>query len=306
MLEYTPITEKTGYIILEQSLCVLHDISDKETVLIDSGYFTSEELIDFLKARGKKVPAVLCTHMHVDHMGNNGILQRVFGSKIYVAQKEKDVTEERYKAARENPGKNMPFEWMNPDQYFYGDSGKYRITPLSKDAKNVKVGNAVFPIERLYGHSPEHLGFATPDGVLHIGDSMMTDVVLRRSKIPYELNVTAALETLEKLKHMDYPYFAASHMDVVEKTDIVKIAQENIDFHKDMLDEMERNLGDWIEETKFVDETIAGRGVHIKLTRNRGWLPSAIRSYMGHLVREGRLQSKRVDGKKYIKRSGKK
>ncbi|MBQ9179180.1 MAG: MBL fold metallo-hydrolase, partial [Firmicutes bacterium] len=287
----------TGYIILEQSLCVLHDISDKETVLIDSGYFTSPELLELLKARGKRVPAVLCTHLHVDHIGNNGLLQRTFGSKIYVARKEKEIMEQRL-----NHQGAVPFKWMEPEKYFFGDSGICRITAINDKDKAIKIGGAEFKIERLSGHSPDHLGFATPDGVLHIGDSMMTDMVLKKSKIPYEFNITSALETLERFKVMDYPYFAASHMDVVLKQDMPKIAGENIAFHNKVLDEMEKNLDVWKEQERFIEETITGRGVHIRLTRNSGWLPSAIRSYLGHLIRQGRITRKTENGKKYIKR----
>lgn len=284
MLDYTPITEKTGYVIMEQSLVLLHDISDKETVLIDSGYFESPELLELLKARGKTVPAVLCTHLHVDHDGNNGLMQRKFGAKIYIGKGEKKVHDERY-----NSDVEVPFSWMSREQYFFGDSGKYDMTVIEDDVHEVKVGETVFSVERLPGHSPDHLGFGTPDGILMVADAVMTDSVLRKSKIPYELNITKAIKTLEMIPDLGYEQYAASHMGMITCEDIKRVCDDNLKLHNGMLMEIERRLNGWQNLDKFVNETIANRGVHMRLTRNRGWIPAAICSYIDHLIREGRV-----------------
>lgn len=270
---------------MDSSLVVICDTNDRECVLIDSGYSESPELLELLESRGKRAGAVLCTHFHVDHMGNNGLLQKKHGAKIYASAREIEVQKERF----ENDG-SFSFEWMSRERYFYGASGRYVSKAVAEDQKTVRAGGAVFKVEKLYGHSPAHLGFATPDGVLHVGDAFMTDRVLRHSKVPYELNITRTLHTLEKIKRMDYPYYAASHRGIVERKDILDVVDANISYHESMLDYIENLLGsDWVNMDTFILEIIANRGVNIKKSTNMGWLPSAVKSYIDHLIREGRV-----------------
>ena len=124
----------------------------------------------------------------------------------------------------------------------------------------------------------------------------MTDRVLRHSKVPYELNITKTLETLEKMRHLDYPLFAASHMGIIERRDIGGVITANIDYHLDMLDYIEKNLDSgWENMDMVIREIIEGRGVNIARSGNIGWIPSAVRSYIDHLVREGRAEMRSAD-----------
>lgn len=276
---------------MDRSLVVISDTTGRECVLIDSGYSEAPDLLDFLKSRGRRPAAVLCTHFHVDHMGNNGLLQREAGSKIYAAALEIEVQRSRYES-----DEGSSFKWMDRDKYFFGESGKYKTRPVAPGQKSVQIGGASFLVEELFGHSPAHLGFATPDGVLHVGDAIMTDRVLRHSKVPYELNITKTLETLEKMRHLDYPLFAASHMGIIERRDIGGVITANIDYHLDMLDYIEKNLDSgWENMDMVIREIIEGRGVNIARSGNIGWIPSAVRSYIDHLVREGRAEMRSAD-----------
>lgn len=289
MIEWKLISGKTGYIKLDDSLVVTYDINGRDMVMIDSGYRESPELLAWLREEGKRVAAVLCTHIHVDHIGNNGMLQREFGAKIYVTEREFNVQQERFSS-----DDKISFEWMGREKYFFGDSGRYETTVIPSSVsgrkKTLAICGADFEIVPLPGHSPDHVGFETPDGVLHIGDAMMSDMVLKKSKVPYEMNISKTLNTLEKIARLDHPYLVASHRAVIPNEDIAAIAQANIDYHNDMLDEIERRLNGWQEMDKFITEVIGNRGVRMRLTRNIVWLPVAVKSYIDHLIREGRVE----------------
>lgn len=298
MPEWKHITGNTGYVILDQSLIVTYDIDDRHTVLIDSGYSECGGLVKMLRERGRTVPAVLCTHFHVDHMGNNGLLQREFGSKIYASELDIQIQKIRYE--KDEP---ITFKWMSKERYHFGDSGKFTSTAILPGQDHVTVLGKRFNVERLDGHSPDHLGFATPDGVLHIGDAFMSDIVLKKSKVPYEFDIEKTLKTLERIKHMDYKYFAAAHLAVIPEKKIKEIIDANIDYHLDMLDEIERRLNGWQLADKFIKEAIRNRGVNLRVTKSSGWLPLAVKSYIEYLIKEGRVicsrtpsESGRMDG----------
>jgi hypothetical protein len=245
-------------------------------------------------------------------MGNNGLLQREMGSRIFASRRDIMIQKLRYES--DDP---ISFKWMSKEKYHFGDSGKFDPTPIEPDEERVSILGTEFKIERLDGHSPDHLGFATPDGVLHIGDALMSDMVLKKSKVPYEFDITKTLKTLERIKHMDYKYFAASHKAVIPKEQIATIADANIDYHRDMLGEIARRLNGWQQAERFIKEAISNRGVNLRVTKSSGWLPLAVRSYIAHLVGEGivvcsrtpsadsimqGLPSDPLDNKYYIKR----
>ena len=309
---------------MDQSVVVTYDLSDKEMVLIDSGYRQHDDLIQWARDRGKRIRAVLCTHFHIDHMGNNGLLQREMGAEIFASEREYQVQQERF-----GSNDQISFDWMDREKYFFGDSGRFDTIVVAPDQNEVDIEGTMFRVEGLPGHSPGHIGFSTPDGVLHIGDAFMSDIVLRHSKVPYEYNITDTLTTLERVKKMNYDYYAASHRSIIGKDDIARVIDDNIAYHNDMLDEIERRLNGWQSMDRFVMEVIENRGVQIKTTRSIGWLPVAVRSYIEHLIREGRViyksgnltdgetgstsgnvygkaeELKRIAGKVYIKRTGK-
>ena len=323
-MEWKPIAGKTGYMLMDQSVVVTYDLSDKEMVLIDSGYRQHDDLLQWARDRGKRIRAVLCTHFHIDHMGNNGLLQREMGTEIFASEREYQVQQERF-----GSNDQISFDWMDREKYFFGDSGRFDTTVVTPEQREIVIDGRVFRAEDLPGHSPGHLGFATPDGILHIGDAFMSDIVLRHSKVPYEFNITDTLATLERVKRMSYDYYAASHRSIITESDIARVIDDNIAYHNDMLDEIERRLNGWQRMDRFVMEVIENRGVQVKTTRSIGWLPVAVRSYIEHLIREERViykagnltdgeagstsgnvygkaeELKRIAGKVYIKRTGK-
>lgn len=288
MLEWKHITGKTGYINMDQSLVVTYDLDDRRTVLIDSGYRECPELISWSRNRGREIAAVLCTHLHVDHMGNNGLIQRKMKADIHVSRREYQVQQARFRS-----DDAISFEWMGREKYFFGDSGMYETTIIEPDQKSVRIGDAEFIIEDLSGHSPGHIGFATPDGVLHIGDAFMSDIVLRHSKLPYEYDITKTLETLKRIKIMDHPYYVASHRAVIPAESIRETVDANIAYHEKMLDEILQRLNGWQRMDRFILEVIANRGIEIRRSRSSVWLPVAVRSYIEHMIRDGRIETRR-------------
>ena len=53
-----------------------YKINDKEIILLDSGWIKEREGIDRLLNENKfKVVGILCSHAHIDHIGNNTYLK---------------------------------------------------------------------------------------------------------------------------------------------------------------------------------------------------------------------------------------
>ena len=67
-MEWIKITERTEYVSVDESLIGMYHLKNCGVVLIDAGAQESEELLSDIIARGLEVRALLCSHLHFDHL----------------------------------------------------------------------------------------------------------------------------------------------------------------------------------------------------------------------------------------------
>lgn len=76
---------QTGYIETPAAMIPVYRISEDELVLFDSGREPSPELMELLELEKMRVRAVVCTHLHEDHIANNELLIERYGTQIYAS-----------------------------------------------------------------------------------------------------------------------------------------------------------------------------------------------------------------------------
>ena len=114
-------------------------------ILIDTGSEEKASLLTLLESHHLTPRAIINTHLHIDHIGCNKLLQEKFECPAYCPIEE--IEDARYDAGVVSPN--------TPD-------GPCTTIPLP-------------------GHSVAHQGVVTPDGVCFVGDAIMSV----RSKLPY-------------------------------------------------------------------------------------------------------------------------
>lgn len=111
--------------------------NDQSAVVVDPG--EAAPLLTFLKARGLRLTAILCTHRHADHIGGIAELREVYNVPVY---------------GRRHPG--------NP--FISHDLREGDLLKL--DAFGIG-----FEILEIPGHLDDHLAFVAP-GILFCGDTL--------------------------------------------------------------------------------------------------------------------------------------
>lgn len=224
-MRWEHIQGKTDCVFTRGEAMALYHIREGEVLLFDSGDEPCPELLDELERRGLRVRAVLCTHLHPDHVANNGILVERYGAEILAGQEDirivssdtlyceeyglvDDVAAARAERAR---------------QY------SYPMTPIPEGATSVMVDEVRIGVLPTPGHSRGHLALITPDGVCCVGDALISSRILKVSKMPYMLDVNQAILSMEVLRESRYPFYVVSHREVVPQAELSRLVDDNIE-----------------------------------------------------------------------------
>lgn len=215
-MKWESICGKTGYFDTFQAILPTYQISEGEILLFDSGVRPDPELLEELERMELRVRAVLCTHLHPDHIANNAALVERYGAEIFSTQPERESHESWEKLS-------YPITFLD---------GMSSVT-----ISGVEIGILPTP-----GHSPGQLAYVTPDGVCCVGDALMTAPAVRKSKLPYMEDVDRSIVSMEIIRNTDYPYYAIAHKGVVSREDIPALVDENIQKELDLYDLLRQQI----------------------------------------------------------------
>ncbi len=192
---------------------------DGKAILIDScDHMRMVKNVDsFLTERGLTVEAIINTHGHADHICGNKFFSEKYGCRILSTEMEKFFIR--------NPHLEMDF-------YFEGIQHDKRQNPFytveATDSEVITKDNLPegFSIVALPGHSFEMIGVRTPDNVLFLSDSLLSEFTWENHKLPFFNHVNTSLATLERIKEMEADFFVPTHDKIT--TDIRQAADYNI------------------------------------------------------------------------------
>lgn len=226
---------KSGYLDTPQALLPVYWLSEREIVLVDSGVRPDPKLLEELERRCLRVRAVLCTHLHPDHVANNAALIERHGAEIFAHVGD------------------LPFLRNVLRQ-------TYPVTVIG-DSGCVAVDGVEFGVLPTPGHSAGHLAFVTPDDVCCVGDALMAGSLLRQSKMPYMEDVDRSIASMENLRETQYPYYIVAHKGVVKWKDMPALVDENIRKELDIYDLLRQQLTTPKSEDEVLRDLLDAAGI---------------------------------------------
>ena len=210
--------------VIDDALMIpIYRIDETHCVLFDTGYYWQREgLVSFLEQSHLTPVGIITSHAHRDHSTNNAFLQEKYGIPVAMTLAETGFSTNlmMIQAMNQMPHSHVAKTADLVSMVCHVDRV---IQPWETE---ITFCGTKFSIISTPGHTPGHICIMTPDGVLYLGDALMTGKELTRAKLPYHFVVGGAIESMRKLAGVPCSCYIAAHKGV--GTNLEAMAQTNI------------------------------------------------------------------------------
>jgi glyoxylase-like metal-dependent hydrolase (beta-lactamase superfamily II) len=176
--------------------CNSYLIVDEKIVLIDTGTGSSPSLREKVMDAADKIDLIINTHAHLDHVGGNSLFE------AKVAVHEQDTGE------LESGG-------LYGTADLFGKNAKSSVDQMLKDGSVVKTGELELKVIHTPGHTPGGICLLSSAGHLFSGDTVFSGGSFGRVDLPGG-SARQLLESLERLKNVDFEFLMPGHMKCVK------------------------------------------------------------------------------------------
>lgn len=266
----TKIKGNSYYAVLDRTTVCIYMLNRRDCVFIDTGEIDSGRLLKILRSEGLRPRAIINTHLHIDHIGNNKALCDAYNISVYASKTE---------ISQRN----------TDDEYSVCSSFAKRLIPNCSEGV-LTIEGADFLIIPTPGHSPGHQAVVTPDGVCCLGDAVMSMSKLNHSRVPYVHDAEKAMESMKKLLDTDYPFYLAAHNGLISGSEIKKTIRANIEKEEKLRETVEKIVTGEISMYRLEEKLMRAAGVTNPETLGYDWMHASARARIEEVVREGLLR----------------
>jgi len=204
-----------------------YKINDEEIIMLDTGWKKGERegINEVLESNNFKVRAILNSHAHIDHIGNNAYLKNKYSSIIAMSACEaaicsSEVTLKVYYGS----------QTLKEIKEHYGHMVCKTDISIDENQDQVSICGVDFKIIHTPGHSPAHICSITPDDVAYMGDALISYEVMDGAKMPYSYILSEDMKSKAKIHDLNCSKYVVAHKGMYD--DITKLIDDNIDFYE--------------------------------------------------------------------------
>ena len=204
-----------------------YKINHEEIIMLDSGWAKGERegIDEILEKNNLKVVGIICSHAHVDHIGNNAYLKKKYNCIIAMPAYEALIC-----SSTVNLKLYYNSQTLSDVTEHFGHMVCQTDIMILDNQDILYVHGIKFKILHTPGHSPAHICIITPDDVAYLGDALISYEVMRGAKMPYAYILSEDLKSKLKLYDLKCSKYVVAHKGMYD--DITKLITDNIDFYK--------------------------------------------------------------------------
>lgn len=226
MYEIIHIRGNTFCIDTGMTYIPFYKINEEDIILLDSGWAKGEQakLIEVFDANHFNINAIVNSHSHTDHAGNNAFFKEKYGCIIamdaFAAHLCSSITHLKQYYNRYT---------LKGVKEHYGHLVFDTDIIIHDDQTSVYIDGVKFKIFHTPGHSPGHICIITPDDVAYVGDALITDVIMNSAKLPYAYLLEEDLRSKKNLLNLKCKKYVIAHKGIVDNID--QLVEENIAYY---------------------------------------------------------------------------
>ena len=279
-------------------LVPLYKLDDHRCVLLDSGHYDlRRDIENTLLDAGLTPVGIIGTHSHNDHSANHGYFQRKYRLSVALTPAEAAQCSSP-EVLRSLFFMYAPREFQaNPqiaEMVFQAD----RL--IGPEETRLDFCGASFGIHRMPGHSADHIAVSTPDGVLYLGDTIMTGADLAYAKLPYHLDLIQAMASIRRLESMDFPCYLAAHKGVYHS--LGDLPQRNIRLIRQRAADLLSQLEEPGEISQLIRRVCDLLNLHGSSRISAAIYERNIRCFLDYLIDTGAVEPYAEDGILYYRK----
>ncbi|MBA5850186.1 MBL fold metallo-hydrolase [Clostridium sp. cel8] len=278
------IKGRTFYIDTKIADVPFYKVNEKEIILLDSGLAEGgREIINkFLSETGFKVSGIICTHAHVDHVGNNAYLKEKYKSSIAMPS---------YEAFTCSSAIGLKVYYgtltLSDVERHFGHMICKTDIMINDSQDSVSMCGIEFKIIHTPGHSPAHICIITPDNVAYLGDCLISYDVMKGAKMPYAYMLKQDIESKIKLHSLNCSKYLLAHKGVYD--DIEKLIDDNIEFYKNRAFKIFDNIVGTMKVEDIFDSVVKDFNIPITNIYKYNVIERMLRSYLEYLDEIGMI-----------------
>lgn len=268
-----------------------YKINDTEIIMLDSGWKQGERegIDEILERNNYKVAAIICSHAHIDHVGNNQYLKEKYKCVIAMPAYEAFICSSNINLKLFYSSHNL-----SEVKEHFGNMVCETDVMISGKQESIEVCGITFKILHTPGHSPAHICITTPDEVVYLGDTLISYEVMRGAKMPYAFILEEDLKSKEKLYDLSGNKYVVAHKGIYD--DIEKLIVDNINFYKDRAKKVSAVICDEMTMEEIFKAVIKEFNISVNTRQKYNVIERMLKSYIEYLNETGDLKLKIVDG----------
>jgi glyoxylase-like metal-dependent hydrolase (beta-lactamase superfamily II) len=274
-----------------------YKINDEEIIMLDTGWKKGERegIENILESSNFKIKAILNSHSHTDHIGNNAYFKKKYNSIIAMSTREALICSSAvdFKLYYQSQA-------LKDIKEHYGYMACRADIMIDDKEENLELCGIDFKIIHTPGHSPGHICIITPDNVAYLGDCLISYEVMRGAKMPYAYILSEDIKSKSKLYDLNFSKYIVAHKGIYDN--IKKLIDDNIDFYENRAIRIYEVINDAMTMEDIMKAVIESFHIRVDNIHRYYFIERMLKSYVEFLYETEKLKIIVDDGfLKYIK-----
>ncbi|WP_368489921.1 MBL fold metallo-hydrolase [Clostridium sp. BJN0013] len=255
-----------------------YKINNKEIIMLDSGLAgeETEGIEKLLERHNLKLAAIICSHAHVDHVGNNAYFKEKYNCIIAMPEYEAFIC-----SSIDNLKFYYGYQTLSDLKENFGNMVCKTDVMILDNQDYICVYGIKFKIIHTPGHSPAHICIVTPDDVVYLGDSLISYEVMEGAKMPYTYTISKDLKSKTKLYNFKYEKYIVAHKGIY--SNITKLIEDNVNFYRNIAAKIYNVINGSITMETIVKSVIENFDISISGICKYIIMERIVRSYVEYL-----------------------